>query len=294
MDGFWMVDMRGWVLDVNDAYCHLVGYSRNKMLKMNITDIEVREKSPRIMKRLQKIRNTEKDRFLTQHRKNNGEIIDVEVSAHYVNRLGGFVFFFIRDISELKKTEDEMAKNIANSKKEIEIQLAESYEQLGIINRKISLLSELSNFSKSKKDRQNVTDHILNLAMNISKAPAGYLYGLKTKGRFNLLSYKGVEEEQKEKIKMIATHTVGFLRCLIKERGLMNGDIERYGAEFLALDNRLEYFVTLPLLRGASLGGFIFLGFGKAKSVDTQDLEFLDVFSVHASNALGKAGVLKW
>ena len=59
------------------------------------------------------------------------------------------------------------------------------------------------------------------------------------------------------------------------------------------LDNKLEYFVTLPLSKGTNLGGFIFLGFDKQKSVDKQDLEFLDVFAMHASNALIKAGILK-
>jgi hypothetical protein len=34
-------------------------------------------------------------------------------------------------------------------------------------------------------------DHILNLAMNISNAPSGYLYGSKKRGKFKLLSYRG-------------------------------------------------------------------------------------------------------
>lgn len=293
MDGFWIVDMRGRFLDVNDAYCHLVGYSRKEMLKMNIADIEVKEKSQSIIRRLQKIMNEGEDRFLTQHQKKNGEIMDVEASANYANYLGGFVFVFIRDISERKKAEEEMIRNRAKSKKIIEVQLTDSYKHLGLINRKISLLLELGKVPKSKKDRQNVIDHVLNLAMNISKAPTGYLYGSKIRGKFNLLSYKGVKEEQKEKIKVITAHTVGLLKYLIKERGLHSGDIKRYEAELLALDNRLEYFVTLPLLMGTSLEGFIFLGFDKRKVVDAQDLEFLDVFAMHASNALAKVGVLK-
>lgn len=46
-------------------------------------------------------------------------------------------------------------------------------------------------------------------------------------------------------------------------------------------------------MKGTSLGGFIFLGFDKKKSMDTQDLEFLDVFAMHASNALTRVGALK-
>lgn len=86
--------------------------------------------------------------------------------------------------------------------------------------------------------------------------------------------------------------TVKLLRHLIKEKKLISSDIKRHEAELLVLDNKLEYFVTLPLSKGTSLGGFIFLGFDKKNSVDSQDLEFLDVFAMHASNALAQAGVL--
>lgn len=32
MDGFWISDTQGRILDVNDAYCKLTGYSRDEML----------------------------------------------------------------------------------------------------------------------------------------------------------------------------------------------------------------------------------------------------------------------
>lgn len=293
MDGFWIVDMRGRFLDVNDVYCQLIGYSRKELLKMSIDDIRVGGKINDITKQLQKIKKTGEERFLVQHRKKDGTIIDVEASANYANYLGGFVSVFIRDITNRKKAEDALSKKQAESKKIIEKQLAESYKHLGLINRKISLLLEVGKYPKSKKYRQKIIDHILNLAMNISKAPTGYLYGSKKRGKFSLLSFKGMKEELKEKISVITSRTVGLLRYLIKEKALIKGDIKRYEAGLLALDNKLEYFVTLPLSKGTALGGFIFLGFDKKESVDAQDLEFLDVFAVHASSALVNAGVLE-
>lgn len=293
MDGFWIVDMQGQLLDVNDAFCRFIGYKRSELLKMRISDIEIRKKPSDIVKRLQRIKKEGESRFLTQYRKKDGRIIDVEISSNYANYLGGLVFVFIRDISEKKKTEDALTKNRTESKKIIERQLTESYKHLGMINRKITLLLELGKFQGSKKYKQKIIDHILNLAMHISNAHMGYLYGSEKRGKFNLLSYEGVKDEEKEKIKIITTQTVGLLKHLIKEKRLISGDIKRYEAELLALDNKLEYFVTLPLSKGTILGGFIFLGFDEKKSVDAQDLEFLDVFAMHASNALVKAGVLK-
>ena len=42
-DGFWLLDVQGRFLDVNDVYCHLIDYSREELLNMQIADIETIE-----------------------------------------------------------------------------------------------------------------------------------------------------------------------------------------------------------------------------------------------------------
>lgn len=291
MDGFWMVDMKGQFLDVNDTYCRLIGYSRRELLEMNVVDVMVKDTSKDVVKKLKKVKKTGKDRFLTQQRKKNGDLLDVELSANYANHLDGLVFVFVRDTTGINKTANDQYKNRAETRKKVEMQLTDSYKHLGAINRKITLLLELEDIPMSKKHSAGIIDHILSMAMNISNAPIGYLYGSKGRGRFNLLSSQGCDGKQQEKIKVITSRKVGLLRYLLKEKRLISGDIKRYEAELLVMDNKLEYFITLPLSKDAVLGGFIFLGFDKKHNMSTQDLEFLDVFSMHASKALIKAGV---
>ena len=55
MDGFWLVDMQGRFLDVNDAYCKLIGYSRDELLKMGIRDVEARDTEMDIARRMEKL-----------------------------------------------------------------------------------------------------------------------------------------------------------------------------------------------------------------------------------------------
>ena len=43
LDGFYAVDLGGALLEVNDAYCGISGYSRDELLRMNISDLEAIE-----------------------------------------------------------------------------------------------------------------------------------------------------------------------------------------------------------------------------------------------------------
>lgn len=112
IDGFWMTDLEGRFLEVNDSYCRLIGYSREELFKMKISDVEALEKPQETVQRIQKIIKTGGDRFETQHRCKDGRIIDIEVSVNYTPEDGGLFFEFLRDISERKKVEEELKKHM--------------------------------------------------------------------------------------------------------------------------------------------------------------------------------------
>jgi len=107
MEGFWLTDMQGHFLDVNEAYCKLIGYSRDELLNMSISNIEGVEKPDDVAERIQKIKEVGFDLFETLHRRKDGEIIDVEVSVNYLPVHSGRLFVAIRDITERKKAEAE-------------------------------------------------------------------------------------------------------------------------------------------------------------------------------------------
>ena len=100
MDGFWVVDENGHFIDVNDAYCELIGYSRDELLGMSISDLESAESPQETAQHIARVRAEGRDRFLTRHRRKDGVILDVEVSTHYVPHGGGIFIVFVRDVSE--------------------------------------------------------------------------------------------------------------------------------------------------------------------------------------------------
>ena len=106
LDGFWILDMEGRILEVNDAYCRMIRYSREELLAMRIPDLDIGESPARTRDHIRWIKEQGGDRFEARHRAKGGSVLDVEVSVRYVDRDGGRLFAFFRDITARKQAEE--------------------------------------------------------------------------------------------------------------------------------------------------------------------------------------------
>ncbi len=104
VDGVLVVDMNGRILDVNDSYCRMMGYSQEELVDLHISQVDVTENTEDVSKRIAEVIQKGSLRFETQHRHKNGSGIDIEVSANYSASNGGTFISFNRDISEQKRT----------------------------------------------------------------------------------------------------------------------------------------------------------------------------------------------
>ena len=111
LDGFWITDMAGRFLEVNNAYCQLLGYTQDELLKMSIADIKVTDDPQDISQRINKIIKVGGDRFETQHRCKDGRVLDLMVSANYINTDGGRIYSFLHDITERNLLENTLLEN---------------------------------------------------------------------------------------------------------------------------------------------------------------------------------------
>ena len=105
LDGFWRVDGQGHLLDVNSTYSQQSGYAREELLEMQVSDLEAGESAAETAIRIQRLIETGRDQFESRHRRRDGSIWDVEVSATYRDAAGGLLCVFLRDITERKQAE---------------------------------------------------------------------------------------------------------------------------------------------------------------------------------------------
>ena len=105
LDGYILADFQGNVAEVNPAYCKIIGYTEDELLKMNIQDLEGKLTEEEIDKRIAAILKQGGARFETRHRCKNGRFIELDVSIAVIAETGGQkIAAFVRDISENKNT----------------------------------------------------------------------------------------------------------------------------------------------------------------------------------------------
>ncbi|MFZ2853005.1 MAG: EAL domain-containing protein [Rhodocyclaceae bacterium] len=98
-DGFWQADREGRLIEVNDAYVTLSGYSRAELLAMTIADLDASESDTDIANRIQTLAAKGGGIFETVHRTKSGSLKAVEISATFTESQGGLFSVFVRDLT---------------------------------------------------------------------------------------------------------------------------------------------------------------------------------------------------
>ncbi len=110
IDGFWVVDRSGKLVEANAAAAESLGYTLEELLQLYVFDIDADEQPDETRDRIQTIFEKGHLRFEARHRRRDGGVIDVEISVSHHPQLPGHQFTFIRNITERKKAEISLRK----------------------------------------------------------------------------------------------------------------------------------------------------------------------------------------
>jgi len=104
-DGIHILDLDGNVVQVNDAFCRMLGYTSLELLGMNVAQWDAHFTKDELLARLAEL-GASNPTFETRHRRRDGSLIDIEISATRVEIDGlPMIYNSARDITQRKRTE---------------------------------------------------------------------------------------------------------------------------------------------------------------------------------------------
>ena len=174
MVGFWLVDLQGRVLEVNETYCRMSGYSAQELLAMRIPDLEAVESAERIVARTQEIVAQGQQRFEGRHRRKDGSIFPVEVSAQFHPDRGGIFVVFLQDITERKQA--------AEARQESENSLREAQKIARVGSYALDIPGDAWRSSE-------VLDDVFGIGADFPRTTAGWLRIVHPEDRQQMRSY---------------------------------------------------------------------------------------------------------
>ena len=153
-DGFWIINANtGKFIDVNQAYCQMIGYSREELMQMTIRDVEAVETQEETKQHIALIIEKGFDSFETKHKTKSGKIIDIEASVTYVTESTEQFFVFVKDVTERKQIENEALRlSHATEQSPASIIIADLQGNMEYVNPK---LLEISGYTKEELIGQN-------------------------------------------------------------------------------------------------------------------------------------------
>ena len=131
LDGIHIMDIDGNLLEANDAFCRMLGYTQEDVAHLNVTDLV--EEFQTEESRLTFKKNFGKSRVIeTVHRRKDGTLLDVEISISSMTQDGRYhVFASSRDITERKRLNRELLQSTKQLR-----ELVANYESIQEAERK--------------------------------------------------------------------------------------------------------------------------------------------------------------
>ena len=110
-DGINVIDpYTGRFLDVNDTTCERLGYSREEMLAMNVSDIEATG-NLKWQAAMEEIRKTGFRILESRQRRKDGSTFPVEINSRYIELNRSYIVSVVRDTTDRKEAEETLRES---------------------------------------------------------------------------------------------------------------------------------------------------------------------------------------
>jgi diguanylate cyclase (GGDEF)-like protein/PAS domain S-box-containing protein len=106
-DAFFLLNIDGKILNVNDTACVMFGHTRENLIGSNIKAFDSKNQHY-LAEQLRIVREKGYHRFETKHLRRDGEIIDIDISANNIYTNDSYIYLFIRDVTEKNRQMEQV------------------------------------------------------------------------------------------------------------------------------------------------------------------------------------------
>lgn len=116
-DGILILNSQGQILEVNQSYATMLGYTIEELTQFQIYEIDAKWTKAEITRSLADLRHIRNTHFETCHRCKDGATLDVEISANNMEIDGEMLQFCIcRNITQRKRDEQALERKVQQEK----------------------------------------------------------------------------------------------------------------------------------------------------------------------------------
>jgi PAS domain S-box-containing protein len=167
----------GNFIDVNKEYCKIVGYSEEELKKMNFQQITHPDDLEEDLKNMEQLKKLKIDEFAMEKRyiHKNGKEVWVNLLVSNISKVGaieGYIIGIIEDITEKKKTDEELKQSFELVSDQNKRLLNFSYivsHNLRSHTSNIEMISSLLEAANTKEERDEMIDLLKKVSCSLNE-----------------------------------------------------------------------------------------------------------------------------
>jgi diguanylate cyclase (GGDEF)-like protein/PAS domain S-box-containing protein len=177
-DGIHILDEQGYLIEVSNQFCIMMGYSCEEMLGMHVSQWNAEKSIDEIRKLLpQHLSIQEPQHFETRHRRKDGSVFDVEISGVVIDLQGKKVLFnSARDITQRKVLEAGLRDNALRLQRLTDFNI---------------LIAQVNESISTSLDEQQLLQDVCDLSIRYAHLALAVITRPDASGRFQYLNAAG-------------------------------------------------------------------------------------------------------